>query len=164
MVLCDGAGRLFWARRAGLDGWQFPQGGINARETPEQAMFRELREEIGLRPEHVEILMATNDWLRYRLPKEMVRRDRHPVCIGQKQLWYLLRLVGNEDEVNLNCAPQPEFDRWRWVDYWLPVREVITFKRRVYQAALERFAVFLGADGRQTASAMRSAPAPRHRV
>ena len=68
IILCNGEQRLFWARRIGQDAWQFPQGGIRSGESAEEALFRELHEEVGLRPEHVEIMGATRDWLYYRLP------------------------------------------------------------------------------------------------
>ncbi|HKV96108.1 MAG TPA: RNA pyrophosphohydrolase [Gammaproteobacteria bacterium] len=136
IILSDGTGRLFWARRVGQAGWQFPQGGIQEHESPEQALFRELAEEIGLRPEHVEVLGSTSEWLRYRLPLRYQRHDSQPLCIGQKQIWFLLRLVGAESAVRLDASDMPEFDAWRWVDYWQPVEEVIFFKRQVYRQAL----------------------------
>jgi putative (di)nucleoside polyphosphate hydrolase len=109
-------------------------------------MYRELREEVGLGPEHVDVLGCTRGWLRYRLPQRMIRRHRKPVCIGQKQVWYMLRLVGDECHVRLDCCDRPEFDHWRWVDYWYPLREVVAFKRDVYRRALKELAplVFLG--------------------
>lgn len=143
IILCNGADQLFWARRIGENAWQFPQGGIHHHETPEQALYRELNEEIGLRPEDVEIVGCTRGWLRYQIPKRFLRRHIKPVCIGQKQLWYLLRLVGEEEKVFLNSTKHPEFDRWRWVNYWLPVREVVPFKRKVYRQALEELAPLL---------------------
>lgn len=140
IVLSNRDGRLFWARRIGQEAWQFPQGGIRAGESPEQAMFRELTEETGLLPEHVRVVASTSRWLRYQLPKRLVRRGRKPVCIGQKQIWYLLRLVGSDGCVRLDHSPRPEFDRWRWVSYWQPLKEVVSFKRPVYQRALQEFA------------------------
>ncbi len=77
-------------------------------------------------------LGSTRGWLRYRLPRQYVR-DR---CIGQKQRWFLLRLTADDDKFRFDSTDQPEFDRWRWVDYWTPVREVVYFKRRVYARAL----------------------------
>lgn len=147
IILTDGAGRLFWARRVGQPGWQFPQGGIQEHESPEQALFRELGEEIGLEPEHVEILGSTQRWLRYRLPQRYLRHDLAPLCVGQKQLWFLLRLIGDESAVRLDASDLPEFDDWRWVDYWHPVQEVIFFKRRVYRRALAELAPLLFPDG-----------------
>ncbi len=136
IVLCNTNGQVMWAKRSGQDAWQFPQGGISADEDPEQAMFRELWEETGLQAEHVNILAATNSWLRYKLPKRLVRRDSMPRCIGQKQLWYLLKLEAAEESFNLAASEKPEFDHWKWVDYWYPVENVVFFKRRVYQCAL----------------------------
>ncbi|MFQ5659345.1 MAG: RNA pyrophosphohydrolase [Gammaproteobacteria bacterium] len=139
IVLTNGQGKLFWAKRAGMNAWQFPQGGIQAHETVEDAMYRELREETGLLPEHVQVVGFTDDWLRYRLPRRFLRKNSLPLCIGQKQMWYLLKLLVNEDKVRLDASVNPEFDHWRWIDFWQPVREVIDFKRHVYKQALDEF-------------------------
>lgn len=141
IILANGDGNLFWARRiGGQNAWQFPQGGIQRDETPQDALYRELREETGLAPEHVEVVGCTQSWLRYRLPKRLVRRDILPVCIGQKQRWFLLRFIGEESHVKLDLSSKPEFDSWRWVDYWYPLKEVVSFKRKVYEAALNELA------------------------
>ena len=143
IVLSNDTGQVFWAKRVGQDGWQFPQGGIKADESAEVAMYRELREEIGLLPEHVEIIGCTNDWLKYWLPQKFIRHNSLPLCIGQKQIWYLLKLVADETNVNLSHSENPEFDHWEWIDYWTPASRVIDFKRNVYQQALDEFAPFL---------------------
>lgn len=140
IVLCNTDGRVFWGKRVGQDAWQFPQGGIRRYETPEQALFRELEEEIGLRAEHVHLLGCTRGWLRYRLPQRFVRRHRRPVCIGQKQKWFFLMLRAPETCLRFDATNKPEFDGWRWVDYWQPVREVVFFKRVVYRKALGELA------------------------
>ena len=145
IILCNQADQLFWARRIGEDAWQFPQGGIQVHETPEQALFRELQEEIGLQAEDVQIVGCTQGWIRYQIPKRFLRRHIKPVCIGQKQIWFLLRLVGEENKVCLNSTQHPEFDRWQWVNYWLPVEEVVPFKRKVYRQALDELAPLLQA-------------------
>lgn len=136
IILSNPEGKVFWARRCGQNAWQFPQGGIHNDETPDQAMYRELYEETGLSPEHVELVGKTSKWLRYRLPKWMVRKNTHPVCIGQKQIWFVLKLIGSEKHVNLSQMDKPEFDHWAWVDYWYPMNEVVFFKRKVYKKAL----------------------------
>ena len=136
IILSNPEGKVFWARRYGQNAWQFPQGGIHNDETPDQAMYRELFEETGLSPEHVEMVGKTNKWLRYRLPRWMIRKNTHPVCIGQKQIWFVLKLVGSETDVNLSTMDRPEFDNWAWVDYWHPMNEVVFFKRKVYKKAL----------------------------
>lgn len=128
---------MFWARRRGQNAWQFPQGGIRENELPLDAMYRELYEETGLVSEHVEVAGQTSDWLRYRIPNHLLRKNSMPLCIGQKQIWYCLKLTGKESDVNLSCTNNPEFDQWRWVDYWMPVDKIIAFKRKVYKQALK---------------------------
>lgn len=128
---------MLWARRLGQDSWQFPQGGIQRDESPEQALYRELYEEIGLTPEHVEIIACTRGWLRYRLPKRFIRHKSKPICIGQKQRWFVLRLLVEDEVVRLDASDHPEFEEWRWVDYWQPLQEIVFFKRQVYKKALE---------------------------
>ena len=136
IILTDGSGRVLIAGRRGRAGWQFPQGGIRQEEAAEAAMYRELREEVGLLPDDVELIGATRDWLRYRLPEKYIRRERQPLCIGQKQRWFLLQLTSDVERLCFDLTEEPEFDRCRWVDYWRPVKEVIYFKRRVYVRAL----------------------------
>ena len=142
IVLMRPDGRVFWARRVRRDGWQFPQGGMNSDETPTEAMYRELREETGLLPEHVDVLGSTPGWLRYRLPQRAVRRNDRLVCIGQKQVWFLLQFRGEESDLRLDLTDTPEFDHWRWVDFWYPVEHVVNFKRGVYADALHHLAPF----------------------
>ena len=93
IILCNEHNQVLWAQRARHDSWQFPQGGIKSHETPEEAVYRELMEEVGLQEQHVEIIGKTNGWLRYRLPKRYLRYGNKPLCIGQKQRWFLLQLI-----------------------------------------------------------------------
>jgi putative (di)nucleoside polyphosphate hydrolase len=137
IMLSNDSGQLLWAKRTGMDAWQFPQGGIKPSESAESAMFRELHEELGLHPDHVEVLGCTQDWLRYRLPAELVRWKAKPVCLGQKQIWFLLRLVGDDELVRLDRSRRPEFDHWRWIEFWEPLAEVVAFKQQVYRQALQ---------------------------
>jgi putative (di)nucleoside polyphosphate hydrolase len=137
IIISNAEGRVLWCRRVGQqDAWQFPQGGIEEHETPEQALYRELREETGLRPEHVSVLGSTRKWLKYQLPEYLIRQECGLRCIGQKQKWFLLRLRSKESALDLERASKPEFDDWRWVDYWYPASAVIFFKRDVYEQAL----------------------------
>lgn len=154
IILVNEKNRLFWGRRIGQDAWQFPQGGIQEDESPEEAMYRELEEEVGLKPQHVKVLGSTKRWLRYRLPKKFIRRHAQPLCIGQKQRWFLLQVTCDESGFCLDSSEKPEFDDWCWVKYWHPVKEVIYFKRKVYQRALEELAPLIFPDAR---------PVPRSR-
>lgn len=138
--------QVLWAKRVGQDAWQFPQGGIQRGETAEQALFRELHEELGLEQDDVEIMGCTKGWLRYRLPLRYIRKNKKPLCIGQKQKWFLLRLTGSEGKVRFDHAHKPEFESWRWVDYWFPPNDVIFFKRSVYRRALRQLEPLLGAS------------------
>lgn len=140
IILVNENRQVFFAKRIGMMAWQFPQGGMLEHETPEQAMYRELKEEVGLDPEDVEILAISRRWLRYRLPERLVRHHSRPLCIGQKQKWFLLRLVNPDAKVDLQHNDDPEFDSWAWVSYWFPLKQVVTFKRRVYVMALKEFA------------------------
>ena len=120
IILTNDVGQVLWARRINQDAWQFPQGGINADETPEQALYRELNEEVGLEPPDVRILACTRGWLRYRLPQRLVRTHSQPLCIGQKQKWFLLRLLSDETRVRMDLTQrQPS-------NSGLPVRSMRT--------------------------------------
>ncbi len=146
IVLMRDGGEVFLGRRVGGRGWQFPQGGVRRGEALEEAMLRELHEEVGLQSSQVQIAASTTRWLRYRLPARYIRRNRAPLCIGQKQRWFLLR-VREDVEFDLGLTAEPEFDAWRWAHYWEPVREVIYFKRPVYARALTKLADSAFPDG-----------------
>jgi putative (di)nucleoside polyphosphate hydrolase len=143
IILLNQKNQVFWGKRIRTHSWQFPQGGIDRGETPEQAMFRELHEEVGLRPEHVCIVARTRDWLRYEVPDRFIRRDARGHYKGQKQIWFLLQLIGHDWDLNLRATNHPEFDAWRWNNYWVPLDAVVEFKRGVYEMALTELARFL---------------------
>lgn len=143
IILLNTQNEVWWGKRVREHSWQFPQGGIKYGETPEQAMFRELEEEIGLKAEHVKIIGRTRDWLRYEVPDHFIKRDVRGHYRGQKQIWFLLRMTGRDCDVNLRLTEHPEFDAWRWHDYWVPLDVVIEFKRDVYQRALQELSRFL---------------------
>ncbi|CAJ0805077.1 RNA pyrophosphohydrolase [Ralstonia holmesii] len=143
IILINARNEVFWGKRIGEHSWQFPQGGIKYGETPEQAMFRELHEEVGLLPEHVRIVGRTRDWLRYEVPDKFIRREIRGHYRGQKQIWFLLRMVGRDCDIQLRATEHPEFDAWRWSQYWVPLEAVIEFKREVYQLALSELSRFV---------------------
>ena len=143
IILLNQRNQVFWGKRIRTHSWQFPQGGIDRGETPEQAMFRELHEEVGLFPDHVRIVARTRDWLRYEVPDRFIRRDARGHYRGQKQIWFLLQLVGHDWDLNLRATDHPEFDAWRWNDYWVPLDVVVEFKRGVYENALTELSRYL---------------------
>ncbi len=143
IILVNHKNEVFWGKRINQHSWQFPQGGIKYGESPAQAMFRELYEEVGLKPEHVRILGRTRNWLRYNVPDRYVRREWRGHYKGQKQIWFLLRLLGHDSDVCLRASGHPEFDAWRWSNYWVPLESVIEFKRDVYTSALNELSAVL---------------------
>ena len=143
IILLNQRSQVFWGKRIRTHSWQFPQGGIDRGENPEQAMFRELHEEVGLLPQHVQVLARTRDWLRYEVPDRFIRRDARGHYKGQKQIWFLLHLVGHDWDLNLRATDHPEFDAWRWNDYWVPLDMVVEFKRGVYEMALTELSRFV---------------------
>ena len=143
IILLNQRSQVFWGKRIRTHSWQFPQGGIDRGENPEQAMFRELHEEVGLHPQHVQVLARTRDWLRYEVPDRFIRRDARGHYKGQKQIWFLLQLVGHDWDLNLRATSHPEFDAWRWNDYWVPLDVVVEFKRGVYEMALTELSRFV---------------------
>ncbi len=143
IILCNAKNEVFWGKRIREHSWQFPQGGIKHGEAPEDAMFRELEEETGLKREHVKILGRTKSWLHYNVPSHWVKREWRGTYKGQKQIWYLLRLTGRDHDIHLRASEHPEFDAWRWHDYWVPLDAVIEFKRDVYRKALHQLVRYL---------------------
>lgn len=143
IIVCNDFGNLLWTRRIGQNSWQFPQGGVDAGETAEQALFRELKEEIGLDKQDVKILGSTKNWLKYRLPNRYIRQDSFPLCVGQKQKWFMLRLTSHESRIHFDETGHPEFDHFMWVNYWYPLRQVISFKQQVYRQALSELMPFV---------------------
>ncbi len=157
IIVCNNRCQVLWARRVRHDGWQFPQGGIKPNESAEQAAFRELQEEIGLTAHDVRLLGATDKWLRYDVPRA-ANAHRHRRFRGQKQRWFLFKLISQESSVRLDFSDAPEFDQWRWIDYWGSLQHIVEFKKLVYRKALTELEPLLPPIERQ------SFPADRHFV
>jgi len=162
IILANQRDEVFWGKRVNQHAWQFPQGGIKHGETPVQAMYRELEEEIGLSRTHVKVLGRTREWLRYEVPEKWMRHAKDEgaeaatpasrgAYRGQKQIWFLLRMTGRDCDVSLRASGHPEFDAWRWHDYWVPLEAVVEFKREVYRQALLELHRYLHADRRPRA-------------
>lgn len=142
IILANERGQVLWAKRVGQDAWQFPQGGIESHESPEEALYRELMEEIGLGEDSVEVVGSTKGWLRYRLPKRMLRQNASSF-VGQKQKWFLLKMLSDDKTVTFEHTETPEFDLWQWVTYWYPLGQVVSFKQDVYRRAMKELAPHL---------------------
>ena len=140
-------GRLFVARRADTrnaegtpDGWQMPQGGIDAGEDPRGAVLRELAEEIGT--DRAEIVGEHPDWLAYDLPPELLGRALGGRYRGQRQRWFALRFRGEDADIRLDRDPHPEFDAWRWAELAELPGLAVAFKRSIYEILAVSFARF----------------------
>ena len=137
IILCNSQNKLLICKRLGEESWQFPQGGFEKNENAESAMFRELFEEVGLKKNDISILGITKSWLKYDLPKKYQRKTNNRLCIGQKQKWFLLRLISDDSNIIFSNSKRPEFDSWQWVEDDKPMEIVIDFKRDVYKKALK---------------------------
>ena len=142
IIITNQRGQLLWAKRYAQNAWQFPQGGLDKGESPKQAMYRELYEEVGLKPDDVKILKQSEKVYSYKLPEKYIRQGTKPLCIGQKQKWFLLRLDAPDNAVRLDVDTTPEFKDWKWVSYWYPISSVVDFKQQVYRSALSELMTF----------------------
>jgi putative (di)nucleoside polyphosphate hydrolase len=139
-IMLLNARREVWVgRRAGMDdeAWQMPQGGIDAGETPRDAVIRELAEETGT--DRAEIIAESGDWLRYDLPPEVAARVWKGRFRGQRQKWFALRFTGADADFDLETHHQREFTAWRWIEPERLTRLIVPFKRPIYEAVIVEF-------------------------
>ncbi|WP_444463673.1 RNA pyrophosphohydrolase [Rhodobacter capsulatus] len=144
LVLINAKGLIFAGQRIDNPGhaWQMPQGGIDAGERPKEAALRELQEETGVRPDLVEKIAKTEDWLVYDLPEELIGNIWGGKYRGQKQKWFLFRFLGQDSDVNI-ATEHPEFSVWRWMEPAELVEKIVPFKRAVYEQVFDIFAEHL---------------------
>jgi putative (di)nucleoside polyphosphate hydrolase len=144
IMLVNPADLAFVGRRidmpAGLAAWQMPQGGIDPGETPRDAAFRELKEEVGT--DQAEILAETQGWLHYDLPADIVPRPWSGRWRGQRQKWFLMRFTGSDVDIDL-ATGHPEFDAWEWVEPERLPELIVPFKRQLYCDLLAEFRAHL---------------------
>ncbi len=143
MILVNSQDQVFWGKRRGEASWQFPQGGMSTGEELEDALFRELYEELGLTRNLVSIIAHTKSWLYYDVPGKYNKNSKSNYR-GQKQIWFLLRFLGKDHEINLRSSAVQEFDAWCWTNYWDTKDLVVNFKQDVYTKALNELASHIG--------------------
>jgi len=145
IALFNAKGEVWVGQRSDMTepAWQMPQGGIDKGEDPETAAFRELDEEIGTA--NAEVLAETRDWLAYDLPPDLVGKVWKGRYRGQKQMWFALRFLGDDSEIDPQAVDHPEFDTWRWVSLDELPDLAVSFKRDIYAAVAREFRAFSGA-------------------
>ena len=148
IIVANRQGKVLWARRSDMENaWQFPQGGMKAGESACEAMYRELHEEVGLTSYDVDVVRETQDWFKYTLKSNFDKNGNPYPYIGQKQKWFLVRLLANDSAVDLSQAgSKSEFDAWKWVSYWYPMSQIADFKREVYRGAMLSLASSLNVE------------------
>lgn len=142
MMILNAENKVFVGQRLDNKGlaWQMPQGGISPHEDADQAMLRELEEEIGTR--NVEIIVKSKTWYKYDLPPEIAGRLWNGRFKGQQQIWYVLRFRGKDTDININTY-RPEFCAWKWVEKTELLDLVIPFKRELYERILKELWMYV---------------------
>jgi putative (di)nucleoside polyphosphate hydrolase len=124
------------------DAWQMPQGGLDAGESEDEAMLRELKEETGIDSEKIKILQKSANYHYYNLPYKLQKKFWGGKYLGQRQKWYLVEFLGDENDVNIETET-PEFSEWKWISKNEIVDVIVSFKRELYQDLIKEFAKFL---------------------
>jgi putative (di)nucleoside polyphosphate hydrolase len=140
VMLLNREGKVFVGQRIDntLEAWQMPQGGIDPGEDPRDTAIRELGEETGIAPEHVELIAEAPEELVYDLPADMIGKVWKGRYRGQRQRWFLFRFTGSDADVNI-ATEHPEFRAWRWSDPADLPRLIVPFKRELYEQVLAVF-------------------------
>lgn len=124
------------------DAWQMPQGGIDAGEDEDLAMFRELQEETGIKQESVKMIGKSKEHFYYNLPYKLQKKFWGGKYLGQKQRWYIAEFIGDESKINV-ATEDPEFSEWKWIDNTIIIDSIVNFKRDLYKRVLLEFSQFL---------------------
>ena len=120
------------------DAWQMPQGGIDPGEDPETAAYRELLEETGVKKQDVRFVASSSQWLSYDLPEDLIPILWNGKFRGQKQKWFLFKFLGEDGDINI-ATEHPEFSKWKWISKENLLKEIVPFKKSVYENVLKEF-------------------------
>ena len=117
--------------------WQMPQGGIDEHEKPEDAIWREMMEEIGTNK--AKLIKESNKWVNYEIPNDTLKTlPWGHKYIGQTQKWFAFQFTGKDSDINVETK-NPEFSEWKWAKINSIVDNIVPFKKDVYSTILEEF-------------------------
>ena len=128
-----------------LCAWQMPQGGIDTNESALKAAIREIYEETGIKS--IKHIASINEWIKYKLPIDIVKNKWNGKFVGQMQKWFLFYFFGDDSEVNINSYKNPEFSAWKWANINEIQEMAAPFKRSVYKSVVREFARFAKVAG-----------------
>lgn len=139
LIVVNDIGKLLLCKRKDSENWQFPQGGIDLGEKPEQAALRELYEEVGIDRSDVQEITSSEGWYKYDLPEASIQKYFFKNKFkGQKQKWFMFKLL-NDVSIDFTNDANPEFDDYKWASYWHPLHAIVDFKKDVYRSVLKEF-------------------------
>tara|TARA_B100001057_G_scaffold88906_1_gene85097 strand:- start:1140 stop:1613 length:474 start_codon:yes stop_codon:yes gene_type:complete len=144
MMILSESNKIFVGKRIDhpSEFWQMPQGGIDNDENPSIASLREMEEEVGLKKNKVELITQSSDWYYYYLPKDLAETMWKGKFKGQRQMWFLYKLIGSDQDINIHTK-HPEFSDWKWVNKDFLVPNIVPFKKKTYTKVLEEFKNYL---------------------
>ena len=139
IILLNEEKKVFVGKRIDIksDAWQMPQGGIIENEKLEDAAYRELYEETGIKK--AKIIFKSKKWFQYKIPIPLKKKLRKGRYLGQRQKWFVMKFYGNKKkDINLNVS-KAEFSDWKWVHLNKLVDLIVPFKKKMYQEIIKEF-------------------------
>ena len=144
VMLINGDKEIFVGKRIDnhSDAWQMPQGGIDAGEEEDLAMFRELEEETGISKGEISVVGKSSRYFYYNLPYKLQKKFWGGKYLGQKQRWYLAQFTGDEKQIDVQTE-DPEFSAWKWIKRDRIINSIVAFKRPMYEDVIKEFSKYL---------------------
>ena len=142
IIIVNKQGKILWCKRKDGKGWQFPQGGLDNKESPLEAIYRETQEEVGLQIQDIRIIRESQEWFDYKVPQNKIPsyfKFENSKFVGQTQKWFLAELLCDDSHINLETSSPIEFTDWTWSSYWHPISGGVEFKQSTYRKVLKSF-------------------------
>ncbi len=144
IVVINSQKKIFVGKRIdnNSDAWQMPQGGIDVNENEDDAMLRELKEETGIDQNQIKSIAKSHGHYYYNLPYKLQKKFWGGKYLGQKQRWYLLEFIGDDESIRID-SEDPEFSDWKWIENSQIINAIVGFKRSLYRDVIDEFSEFL---------------------